>query len=101
LRTSFCCLVKYLAYSVDTVSNRSAIFLLIVNQVDRIKQLQVVNLALYVQHLLVVQAMAYYCQVDIWTGTVVALRPGAEKQYFLNVGMPPEYIAKLVDDSIP
>ena len=47
------------------VSNGSSFFLLIVNQVDRIKQLQVVNLALYVQHLLVVQAMAYYCQVDI------------------------------------
>ena len=35
------------------VSNGSAFLLLIGNQIDRIEQLQVVNLALYVQQLLV------------------------------------------------
>ena len=51
-RTALCCLVEYLAYSVDRVSNGSAFLLLIVNQVDRIKQFQVINLTLYVQQLL-------------------------------------------------
>ena len=53
VETALCCLVEYLAYSVDMVSNGSAFLLLIGNQIDRIEQLQVVNLALYVQQLLV------------------------------------------------
>lgn len=78
VETALCCLVEYLAYPVDMVSNGSTLLLLIVNQVDRIKQFQVINLTLYVNKLSVVHVMGYYCQVNIRTGTIVALRPGAE-----------------------
>jgi hypothetical protein len=48
-----------------------------------------------VEQLIIVDVIAYYRKVNIGTTTIVALRPRAEDEHSLDVGMTPEDILQL------
>ena len=65
--------VEHLAYTINVVADGCPLLLLIVQQVNGIKEFQIVNLTKDGEQLVVVNVVADDSQVDIRAGTVVAL----------------------------
>ena len=93
-------LVENLSYSVNMVANRRASLFAVVQQVDGIKQLQIVDFAQDGQNLIVIDMVANNRQIDVRTFTIVSFRPWAENQNLLDVRMPPKHILQFLDNRI-
>ena len=70
---------------------RSSFLFGVIQQIYRIKQTQVSNLALNVKQLTTVDAITNHRQVHIRTLTISSFRPRAENQNFLDICMTAEH----------
>ena len=68
-----CSFIEHLAYTINVIADGCPLLLLIVQQVNGIKEFQIVNLTKDGEQLVVVNVVADDSQVDIRAGTVVAL----------------------------
>ena len=67
------CFVEHLTDSVYVISDRSALLLLVVQQINGVQKFQIVYLAKDFQQLAIVYAIAYECQVNIRALTEIPL----------------------------
>lgn len=66
-------LVKDLAYAVNVVANGGVFLLLIIQEVNRIKEIQIIYLATDGKQQIVVDVVSYKGKVNIRTGAIIAL----------------------------